>query len=463
MRGKNINSSSHYGNFQWSEAVKALAILCLATACKQSAELSGYKGSLACSLDYAISKPPQWMQDLFGFDTQKNLIAKRIFLRINSEGKLQGPTTISISSAQLSEKDIEIFLGEKKLLKHEIEFLKERLELSLGGNAKNIRQEKPFYDLLLPIFKLECASRLADSFNFNRLELQKKLKAFSLNRSAKAISGRSEEVLQQLSVSLDSNTRLGIDSCDLISSHLKSKEIEFACTAVQGAVLAIATYLKNNQLPSLLINSRFAYATSLVNSIIAHEYEPDFVCAGFGPAMKLLSSRPDTYQAFMLAPDLSHRIISTDNKVQTCSGEYLITAEEPNTSTFCYDSLSQQGIINSRRTEILHMEPDEIYFAFQSGERNLKSLLWFPHYQLQVNRNNASLLGPQNHTEYNQSILILAHKKFSSQPKKLQAMRIAISNAWLNLRQPEKLDITLKAALSNTVYLSDLQRFTGYI
>lgn len=118
-RGKQPVGSASTGSFLWSVGVMgvtaALIKAKIAHAKQVSAEhwlgaagLSSESSNLAVSLDYALSKQPNWLLDMFGSDSQGIPLVKRLFLRVNPERKRVGATLVAVNPAFLSPKDIEI-------------------------------------------------------------------------------------------------------------------------------------------------------------------------------------------------------------------------------------------------------------------------------------------------------------------------------------------------------------------
>ncbi len=108
VRGKTAGAFKDVGSFQWTAAVKALAVLTLKAGLAQMArpvelehQLAGYKASLAASLDYALSKQPQWLTELFGVDSSGVSIIRRLILRSNPERKRPGPVVLAFSRGAL--------------------------------------------------------------------------------------------------------------------------------------------------------------------------------------------------------------------------------------------------------------------------------------------------------------------------------------------------------------------------
>ena len=105
VRGKTAGVFTAKGTFQWTSAVRAFSSLAIQTVLHQSQltsveipSLEGERGSLASSLDYAISKQVLWLADIFGTNSQGNLLANRAFLRSNPNRKRPGPVVIGFNS-----------------------------------------------------------------------------------------------------------------------------------------------------------------------------------------------------------------------------------------------------------------------------------------------------------------------------------------------------------------------------
>jgi len=98
------------GNFRWSHGVRALSLLLVRQALQRHRDSSqgqlrpepvcieGKDSSLAASLDYALSKQPLWIQDMFGKTPQEKSISKLLFRRINPDRKRPGPVTVFIAN-----------------------------------------------------------------------------------------------------------------------------------------------------------------------------------------------------------------------------------------------------------------------------------------------------------------------------------------------------------------------------
>ncbi|MEY4668942.1 MAG: hypothetical protein RL518_1641 [Pseudomonadota bacterium] len=98
IRGKSGGAYRSAGSFQWTSAVRGLALLAVrAVSDLEEPFIKGCAGSLAASLDYAISKQPVWLTEMFGCDQSGISLIRRMVLRTNPERKRPGPTVLSIN------------------------------------------------------------------------------------------------------------------------------------------------------------------------------------------------------------------------------------------------------------------------------------------------------------------------------------------------------------------------------
>lgn len=109
-------------------------------------DLVGERGSPAASLDYALSKEPAWLADIFGWDPQGVLIARRLFVRSNPEMKRPGPVCVSLNRALLRESDIRVDMEGSEVTTEElIGDLRERI--LAAGSVRQRLQVRPSPEL----------------------------------------------------------------------------------------------------------------------------------------------------------------------------------------------------------------------------------------------------------------------------------------------------------------------------
>lgn len=72
----------------------------------------------AASLDYALSKEPNWLCDIFGMTRSGEMRARRLLYRTNTERKLPGPVRISLNSR--AELEIVVFVNGQEVRDGEV-------------------------------------------------------------------------------------------------------------------------------------------------------------------------------------------------------------------------------------------------------------------------------------------------------------------------------------------------------
>lgn len=116
VRGRDGGAYCGAGSFLWTPAVQGLSLLLLnAAATRSEAMLIGAGKSPALSLSYAISKEPQWIGDVFGYDSSGRCLAKRLFKRTNSEGKRPGPIIVALNEKLLPSSAIEVIYEGRRI------------------------------------------------------------------------------------------------------------------------------------------------------------------------------------------------------------------------------------------------------------------------------------------------------------------------------------------------------------
>jgi hypothetical protein len=113
VRGKTAGAFDGYGSFQWTRAVEGISILAVQTVLSQHsaqypALLQGERGSLAAALDFAISKQPAWLADMFGVQLHGRPVSQLLFSRTNTHLKRPGPVVISINQRLLPAQSIQL-------------------------------------------------------------------------------------------------------------------------------------------------------------------------------------------------------------------------------------------------------------------------------------------------------------------------------------------------------------------
>ena len=142
LRGRQV--AAGIGSFQWTHAVQGLCLLLLGAKSRlvesggEVGDLVGHRDSPGASLDYALSKGPRWLFEMFGSDARGRPYATSLLHRINPNRKGPGPVIFFLNSRRLGHEHITVQLGNRTLTSlDEIEALRERiaLECMLGSNG----------------------------------------------------------------------------------------------------------------------------------------------------------------------------------------------------------------------------------------------------------------------------------------------------------------------------------------
>jgi hypothetical protein len=125
VRGKTNGAYRGGGSFQWSSAVRAMTCVFLSAKLFEDLDpgepmLTGEAKSLAASLDYAITKQPVWILDMFGVSSTGRTLAKRLFRVTNSHRKRGGPVALSLNLHTCPPHCIEIVLDGQPVQSPEI-------------------------------------------------------------------------------------------------------------------------------------------------------------------------------------------------------------------------------------------------------------------------------------------------------------------------------------------------------
>ncbi len=136
VRGKQSGAFRNAGSFQWTSAVRGLALLVVRTAARfEQPAIEGEARSLTASLDYAISKQPVWLTEMFGCDRMGTCLIRRMVLRTNPERKRPGPTTLAINQRYLPVEAISVFADGKRCTREELIVLAVGLSCDFSSNA----------------------------------------------------------------------------------------------------------------------------------------------------------------------------------------------------------------------------------------------------------------------------------------------------------------------------------------
>jgi hypothetical protein len=157
VRGKSCGAFRGAGSFQWTSAVQGLCVLLLrakAAAKGSSVEprLVGEKGSMASSLDYAVSKAPMWISEMFGVQSSGDLVVRRLVLISNSNRKRPGPVVVGLNERFFSPAMIQVRVDGQEVTS--LAGLHDLLEKIESGRDCDAAEVHPFVKPQQPQFKM---------------------------------------------------------------------------------------------------------------------------------------------------------------------------------------------------------------------------------------------------------------------------------------------------------------------
>ncbi len=133
---------SGQGTFQWTAAVKALCLFFVHAKFAPNSDqptLEGGAGTAAASLDYALSKEPSWMSDMFGSDEDGRPELLAFIRRVNPNRKRPGPVRLYVLRRLLVSDAIGLFLDGNRLEFKDIPSITQSLERQLQSEKRSGR------------------------------------------------------------------------------------------------------------------------------------------------------------------------------------------------------------------------------------------------------------------------------------------------------------------------------------
>lgn len=118
IRGKTSGAYLACGSFQWTSGVRGVCAVFLRFMISEMSDLVdcclvGRKGSLAASLDYALSKGPAWLGEMFGNGVKGQQTARRMVKVSNPNRKRPGPVAISVNKNAVSWDQVRIYWDDR--------------------------------------------------------------------------------------------------------------------------------------------------------------------------------------------------------------------------------------------------------------------------------------------------------------------------------------------------------------
>jgi hypothetical protein len=282
-RGKIAPTVSGAAPLPWTSAVKAFVQLAIQLALQRFAGgegdsdpflygLSGDKGSPCRSLDYAISKKPAWIVDLFGADADGDSHVGRFFWRRNPEGKRPGPSGVTFNTKMLAPENVVIclngsYLDGRDQLNGALKVLSSSLSSrrpprrgvnDCHGKLREARgpqsDDGALNHVLAGLMKRELLRTLSSTPIFSRHGLVESVQEVGKSRLFKAIAGKHTHSLDSVLEWSSHTARTGVTPSlhTLQTFYSPDKPLQVSVSVVTIGTIVLFQYLKvfrNLQLP----------------------------------------------------------------------------------------------------------------------------------------------------------------------------------------------------------------------
>ena len=465
VRGKSAGAYRNAVSFQWSQAVKALCLLVIRhKEDPEAARLSGEKGSLAASLDYAISKKPLWLVDMFGCCSKGVAFSNKLFVRTNPERKNGRKVTVAVKSVKLPATNIRIFRGDTEITDRE-----QLLRFADAIDSKPKRSTRPYINIILPanghtktaghckphkLGKEKFKSLLKNSIQKEVVRGLRYTDIFNRRKTIKSVNTILEEDLRwanfpkdlkisgHIESNLNTSENLGISSHNgFCRTHLRQEKPFSVCVSpAQIQSISILYYLKHIKKYNISVNFDFAHTFELLKRFESSFYKelPDACITSLVSSRKFFSSPLNReYELFMIMPKVTHKIVAPkpgNKKVNFSEGNFILEVDSYGTTHLMLERLKQKGEINKKKVSIDQVESNEIPHLLNDADSKVRAVQWFPFYDF-----NQWIKGCETFDLFDSnssfvSAVLFIKRSIKKDTLQARALQVAIRDAWLELR-----------------------------
>lgn len=520
IRG-NTGGALPLGNtFKWTNAVRALSVLLLRSAGDPAAgeqlyTLSGCRGSLAASLDYAISKEPNWLLDMFGQDLNGSAVARRLFTRTNPERKRAGPVILALNHRMLRPDEINVMINgspcdaasqcldlaqriEGQFIDGSVSEISERARFSLAAVPTHAIRSSPRRNHIstsdeteskrcLPacqlsnLFRREILEMLRSTDIFNPSRLRRTIAILRENTAFEKIVPLTQDLISSIDQNLKYGQRLGM-SPELSKLGERFPQVHELSVAVPPALIgsiAIFRFLQLRHQWPKEIRCDFAHSLEIISHVQDGRIEPpDLLILGLAQGGRFFSiaSKYD-YVPLMVMPRISQRIVAPKVMRQSSKPDkrsrYLFMSEEPSDAAIYFSQLQSIGAVQSRSVRIQNVEPFEAASMLSEASADIQAILWFPHYELNALFNGCRIVDPtkyisgdrtaSNLSEFANTVsFAFMHRRLLAQRTLAEFINIAIRDAWMTLKEGgDDLDRVVEHIVNDDRYVGFIRRCSG--
>jgi hypothetical protein len=393
---------------------------------------------------------------MFGTDSSGAPLARKLFLRTNSELKRAGPVTISVNPHHLPPQSISVVGG------------------CVAGTHDSEEQALPFdRGQFRDYYLREVKEMLVATPLFDTARRRAALQRIMRNRSLARITTRPLQLFDQVDESLSAGARLGafVEHEKLRECLEKRGGLTIGVTPSQSGSIAIFNFLSGRYQLPIRIDARFAHTSEMIPGAL----ESSMAASPEAHVMSIASwallrakSRKDTVSPLMIMPSASHRVMGSRTAAirnsQLSTGNYLMMSDFPTTPRLYFEDLQNAGRIAKRRIEVTHADPDETMQRLSDPNSDSRAVLWFPHDVFSVLVHGCTVLDTRSRASLPVDNLLVLRAELASNKELLRLLDIAIRDAWLTLiAQPEELRRVVDQTLSNGRSMELMTRFSGIL
>lgn len=455
VRGKSEGAHRGAASFQWTAAVRALSLLAVQSRLLGATDgaLSGGRGSPAAALDYALGKPPRWLQELFG-DQEKRI--GRYFLRSNPELKQPGPVTVRFSERLIDQSAITIEVQGSGIDEHgDLSRLRDSLSGMEDGGDDLPTEEVALQRYLMRVVSEETLTSLSRVRFTSPGWCRDQLGALAGDTLFRRITRAPREVVQSLFPPNGSAERFAIRR-ELRLERALPNGLRVLSPSCQPGLISLAIFLRDFAGVPLDVDPYHLYGVELVERVLRENGSsvPTIISTGLGPSTPLLNDPRHGYKPIMLGPALSHRIVSAGSAAQAPIAELHMVSEQTTSAMFSLANFQRSGAV-TKRHELRHTEPDEVMRHLAAGE-SLHALLWFPHNRFFPDFMGGTGMLAQRDEPYVDVTMIFGNEAITSNPLLLASVTAAIRHAWFALLESPP---TISAIAAKIVHDADFYTY----
>ena len=523
-RGKTNGAYQTQNTFLWSIGVQALSILFILTCARQKEErsdlsegaraifsdgifgngISGDGATPAASLDYALSRQPNWLIDMFGSDSQGVCLARRIILRSNPERKRPGPVTLCVNLKALPVENIEIYIDGAIVTDTSIlEELAARIEspgVVRPSRIHVVRSEedtkwqiaktklenlesdlipdmpRPFHlkvwrDYFQGILAEHVTTVLHRTDIFSKSSMGKLVREIKEDPLFIRIVGKKSQAYSEIDVDLTNVNCLGFveNEKEQKKQLCSDKPIRCAYSIFFTPTAAIFLYLQNIKGYNFVSSYQHLDTVELANGIIQGSYTepPDLCVLSIGGAAALMKSKASkTYRPLMMMPRIYHQIIRNKNQESSASRNgrqrFLFVKERQGSQSFYFDRLLRNGIVKERDIVTENCEIDRSIVFFKESNSEVSLINSFPAINLNILLNNCEIVPENKYPGADIATVLFAHESLFRDKSKVRSIVIAIRDAWLELMEGgNALNQVTTEMVNDKLFMTFLKRGNG--